>query len=147
MISPRMLKLTPLILWTALSEAIIASVLVPLMTDTMRDKAWSPTEKNHYCLLSLIGQGVGEIVGAFIYGFVQDNSSDRTTLLVCLGLSSAAAGVQFAYVAHFDFTLWFGVLMCFCWGVQDGASNCLTSCILGFQFDSKTMPFSVFKTV
>ena len=37
--------------------------------------------------------------------------------------------------------------MCFAWGVQDGGMNCYISCVLGFQFDSKTTPFSVFKTV
>ena len=37
--------------------------------------------------------------------------------------------------------------MCFAWGIQDGGMNCYISCVLGFQFDSKTTPFSVFKTV
>jgi hypothetical protein len=37
--------------------------------------------------------------------------------------------------------------MCFAWGFQDGGMNCYISCVLGFQFDSKTTPFSVFKTV
>ena len=41
----------------------------------------------------------------------------------------------------------FGVAMTFIWGIQDGACQCLVSCILGFQFDSKTTPFSVFKSV
>jgi len=117
MVSKRMLKLTPLILWTALSQAIISSVLVPLMTDTMDSKTWSPAEKNKYCLLSLVGQGTGEILGAILHGYVQDTFSDRVTCLMCMGLSTAACGVEFAFVAHFDFTLWFGVIMCFCWGV------------------------------
>ena len=35
MLSPRMLKIIPFIMWTAVSAAIYAGVFVPLMTDTM----------------------------------------------------------------------------------------------------------------
>ena len=33
--------------------------------------------------------------------------------------------------------------MCFSWGLQNSATNVHLVCILGFQFESKTTPFSV----
>jgi len=48
MISTRMLKIVPYIIWTAISTAIYAGVFVPLMTDTMSNNAkasiWSDSE-------------------------------------------------------------------------------------------------------
>jgi hypothetical protein len=35
--------------------------------------------------------------------------------------------------------------MCFLWGTQDSGINCFINCILGFEFESKILPFSVFK--
>jgi predicted MFS family arabinose efflux permease len=147
MISSRMAPLLPLILWTAISQAIISSILVPLMTDTMVSKNWSLSDKNKYCLLALIGQGSGEILGALLLGYVQDTFSNKSTIAFCFVLTTSATLVMLGYIVVYNFSLFFAIVMCFCWGVQDGAVNCLNSCILGFQFDSKTMPFSVFKTV
>ena len=33
------------------------------------------------------------------------------------------------------------------WGAQDGALNNILNCILGFEFDSKIVPFSVSKLI
>ena len=49
------------------------------------------------------------------------------------------------YTIRYEYTLAFGFFMTFFWGIQDGGINCLINCILGFQFDSKTAPFSVNK--
>ena len=37
--------------------------------------------------------------------------------------------------------------MAFTWGLQDSGLNCMIRCILGFEFDSKILPFSVFNFV
>ena len=37
--------------------------------------------------------------------------------------------------------------MCFMWGVQDSGLNCIVRAILGFEFNSKILPFSVFNFV
>lgn len=42
---------------------------------------------------------------------------------------------------------WLTFVMCFIWGIQDGAVNIHTFQILGFEFVSKSEPFSVFNLV
>lgn len=138
-------------MWTAISCAIYAGVFVPLMTDTMstnpKTSNWSDQTKQKNCLLALVGLGLGEILGSLLLGQIQDRYSNRITILTCLLLSSLAIGVTILFVRIFYFQLWFAILMCFAWGFQDGGMNCYISCLLGFQFESKTTPFSVFKTV
>ena len=60
---------------------------------------------------------------------------------------SAVAGftLVISYTVHYKFTLIFGFLMTFFWGISDGGLNTLINSMLGFQFDSKTAPFSVNK--
>ena len=69
-----MLKLAPIIIWTALSNSVISSVFVPMMTDTInntpQDSNWSTEQKSKYCLLSLVGLGIGEIIGALLFGYI-----------------------------------------------------------------------------
>ena len=62
---------------------------------------------------------------------------------------SAVAGftLVISYTVHYKFTLIFGFLMTFFWGISDGGLNTLINSMLGFQFDSKTSPFSVNKFV
>ena len=62
---------------------------------------------------------------------------------------SAVAGftLVISYTVHYKFTLVFGFFMTFFWGISDGGLNTLINSMLGFQFDSKTSPFSVNKFV
>jgi len=72
MVSSRMLKIIPFIMWTAISCAIYAGVFVPLMTDTMSTNTntlnWSDQTKQKKCLLALVGLGLGEILGSLALG-------------------------------------------------------------------------------
>ncbi len=72
MVSSRMLKIIPFIMWTAVSCAIYAGVFVPLMTDTMSTNTktlnWSDQTKQKNCLLALVGLGLGEILGSLVLG-------------------------------------------------------------------------------
>ena len=71
---PRMLELSLLVVWTAASNASIASVFIPFMTDTINNtpgaRDWNDADKDKHCLLAMVGSGVGEIVGALIYAFI-----------------------------------------------------------------------------
>ena len=66
-----MLILTPLITQTAFNVAISSGVFVTLMEKTMDD--WNEDKKNQQALLAMVGHGVGEIVGAIIFGRLGDN--------------------------------------------------------------------------
>ena len=68
----RMMKLSPLWIWTAVSNVGISGVFVVLMTNTMNntpvDKDWDPNHKTKMCLLAMIGLGIGEIAGVLLFG-------------------------------------------------------------------------------
>lgn len=72
MFSPRMLKIVPFMMWTAISTAVYAGVFVPLMTDTMpqnpKSLDWDEQTRQRNCLLALVGLGLGEILGSLVLG-------------------------------------------------------------------------------
>lgn len=121
MVSKRMLSLTPFILWTALSGAIYVGVFVPVMINAMKgnpeSEIWLETTQRKYCLLSLIGNGIGQIVGAFLLGYIQDHFSNRITSLVCLALSSFAITITIIFVLVNNFSLTFAFTICLLWGL------------------------------
>lgn len=80
----------------------------------------------------MVGLGIGEIIGAILFGYIEDHFSNRVSTCACLLLSTIAVVVNLVFTYNYSFTLGFGAIMCCMWGVQDGASNCLVSCILGF---------------
>lgn len=91
--------------------------------------------------------GLGDVAGAQVIGWVQDRYSDRVCLMICLGVSTIGCLIILGYIHVYVFTYTFAVLMCTVWGVQDAAVNVILNCILGFQFDDKSLPFSVNKCV
>jgi hypothetical protein len=107
MLSKRMLKIIPFIIWTAVSCAIYAGVFVPLMTDTMstnlKTQNWSDQTKQKNCLLALVGLGLGEILGSLVLGQIQDKYSNRLTIITCLLLSSLAIGITILFVRIYYF--------------------------------------------
>jgi predicted MFS family arabinose efflux permease len=141
-----MLPLLPLIVFSAYSLAIFSTLFVAFMTDYM-DESWSPAKENQQSLSAMVFLGLGEIVGALVFGRIQDSCRTSVTVFAnMLAMVIAICTVQlFTYVG--DFTLWFASVMTFLWGLQDGGLNCFINCILGFQFDEKTAPFSVLKFV
>ena len=69
----------------------------------------------------------------------------RVTIAANLVGAVVGFSLVLGYTLRYEYTLAFGFFMTFFWGIQDGGINCLINCILGFQFDSKTAPFSVNK--
>ena len=136
--------LVPLIFAWAASYAIIAAALVPMMSDTM-DRDWDPDKKNKQSLLALIGLGLGEILGSMMMGRIQDKCSIRCTIYVNAAVTACAYMVIIAYAWIETFSMSFACFMTFMWGMQDAGTNCFVYCILGFQFESKTIPFSAFR--
>ena len=66
---------------------------------------------------------------------------------MCLVLTSLSFSFNLFYTWYYTFTIWLSIGMTLLWGVQDGCVQCLVACICGFQFNSNTTPFSVFKSV
>ena len=67
MVSFRMLKFWPVIIWSAISLAIYQGSLIPLMEDGMHDNL-SDDDHLKKATLALMGIGFGETVGGFMNG-------------------------------------------------------------------------------
>ena len=130
---------------TAINIGILSSVFIKMIEKTMDDKSWSDQDKTSNALFCMLGLGAGEIIGSLIFGRITDKCTHNTTVLLNVIVTSVAYAALILYGAVYEFNWGLAILMTFTWGVQDAAVNCLISSLLGFQFDSKTTPFSVYK--
>lgn len=146
LLNKRIAKLYPLMAAAAINIGIFSSVFVRMLEDTMVDiTKWSDEEKTSNALLCMLGLGFGEISGSLVFGKVTDKLPPKTTIMINAITMTVGYGCLFLYAAIYDFSFYLGVLMTFAWGVQDSGMNCLLNSVLGFQFESKTTPFSVYK--
>eukprot|EP00347_Sterkiella_histriomuscorum_P014941 403358919 len=148
LVSRRMMFVLPLITWSAVSQSIYSGCFVPMMNTTMADQYpdWDSNKKLEYSLLAMIPLGLGSVIGGLIQGQVADKFGQRLGVIYIMIVSACAFAVVFAFVGTWKF----GVLtffMTFIWGIQDSGMNNYMSCTLGFQFDSKIIPFSILKFV
>ena len=67
------------------------------------------------------------------------------TIMINMLTSTVAYVFLMLYTSIYDFSFYMSILMTFTWGVQDAGINTYINALLGFQFDSKTTPFSVYK--
>lgn len=149
LVSKRMLLFMPMIALSAFNLAIQSSVFVKMMEDTMKTDAegWDEGKRDKFALLAMVGLGFGEISGAMIFGKIGDSQSMKVTIAANMLSAFVGFSLLIAYTVHYKFTLVFGFFMTFFWGISDGGLNTLINSMLGFQFDSKTSPFSVNKFV
>ncbi len=94
-------------------------------------------------MLTLVGLGFGDIIGSILIGYVADNYNSKQTTIICAVLTTLSIVISMSYIYFFEFSFIYALLMCFSWGLQNSATNVHLVCILGFEFDSKTTPFSV----
>lgn len=87
--------------------------------------------------------GLGEIVGSPFYGKILDRFGHRTMIISCIGGFFVAVSAIISYVEVFKFNMWAAVAVCFLWGFQEAGLGVFLSCVMGFEFASKTKPFAV----
>ena len=134
----------PVIAQSAFSKAIWGTLYIKMITETMEED-WDESEKNSMVLLCMTALGVGEIVGSIIFARLQDSCSMTVTLGVILLITLVGCFLNMFYVIVFVFNPYLCTAMTFAWGMQDAAVICLINTMCGFEFESKTTPFSVFK--
>ena len=61
----------------------------------------------------------------------------------CMGGFFVAVSAIVSYVEVFKFNMWAAAAVCFFWGFQEGGLGVFLSCVMGFEFESKTKPFAV----
>mmetsp|Transcript_18308 Transcript_18308/g.25368 ORF Transcript_18308/g.25368 Transcript_18308/m.25368 type:complete len:129 (-) Transcript_18308:97-483(-) len=103
---------------------------------------WDDSKVNARALLAMVALGIGEIVGAILTGFVQDKYGYRIMIIFSLILTIIAFIILIAYNQKFVYGP-ITFFMTLTWGMQNSATNTFLYCVCGFQFESKTKPFSV----
>ena len=149
----KMLHLMPIITWSAISLSCYAAIFIPLMTRSMKDNLDQNPDLNtkdarsQQALLTICMIGVGEMIGGVgVIGPIRDKFGNRPALIVLMVLTAAGLAIFYYYNSKDEYN-WIAFLMCLIWGIQDAGVNCLINCILGFEFKSKSTPFSVYKFV
>ena len=75
---------------------------------------------------------------------------DKAGVKIAIGVEMGLLIIATVLVDIFNQANTFGTLayiLCFAWGFQDSGTQTIIKCILGFQYNSKIIPFSVFNFV
>ena len=87
--------------------------------------------------------GLGEIFGGQCIGLVKDKVNKILALVLQIFLTVGAFAIVF-YVNENDQYDLMAFVMAFVWGFMDSGLNAIIRSMLGFEFESKIVPFSVF---
>ena len=140
-----MLHVFPLIVWSAISQALFSGSFVPIMNSCMAVHLdWNDNKKLSMSLFAMIPLGIGEVIGGFILGFILDRWKQKAGITYCIFTTIVAYVIVFLQLAFWEFNV-LTFFMTFFWGIQDSTLTNFINCILGFEFESKIIPFSVFK--
>lgn len=93
----------------------------------------------------MLGLGAGEILGSLLFGSIADKLSYEISIFINIIAAAIAFAMMILYCVLLDFSFVLACIMNLTWGIQDAGINCLLNSLLGFQFASKTTPFSVFR--
>jgi MFS family permease len=146
MMSKRMLHITPMIIWTAISSSIYGSIIISLMTRAMVSNPKFDTQNhNEEALLAMVMLGIGMILGGWITGGIRDRLGNRICVLTCITFMIIAMTALIWFNENNFFTFLTSYSMCLLFGIQDSGIQCFVNCILGFEFESKILPFSVYR--
>ncbi len=136
----------PLILWTGISQATYSGCFVPMINSGMNDKDWSANRKLSMSLYAMIPLGASEILGSLLHGRILDRHGNKAGVMWCMATLVGALVLVFVYLNIFEFGV-VAFVMTFMWGLHDSALSNQANCILGFEFESKILPFAIYKFV
>ena len=142
-----MLKVVPLMITSGLFIAANAGVFVPLleltMQNTVKSKNWSDQVTNQHALVALSILGLGEIVGSPVFGKILDKYGHKVAIIACMTSLTLSIFAISWYVIAFRYSFWASLAICFLWGFQESGIGVFLACVMGFEFESKAIPFSV----
>ena len=95
----------------------------------------------------MIGLGIGEILGSIIHGKILDKFSLKIAIYFIVGCYIFALFWVVLFNAIQYFAMSRAVIMTFSWGFYDSGLMTFVNCMCGFQFESKSTPFSVFLVI
>jgi len=142
LISKRMMPFLPVLIYTAISDAIYMSLLVPLLARTMKYDQ-TASEKTQLACISMTFLGAGELVGSFMNGQLHDKLGTRFFALINLAEMTLAYAILLWFNYRDNYTFAFAMSVCFFWGIQDSAVTNMWRVVCGFQFPVPSISFSV----
>ena len=111
-----MLILFPLMVWSAISQAILSASLVPLLVTGM-SKDWSHDKELEKAKYAMIGLGVGEVIGGLGNGQLQDKFGYKIALKANLIQLVLAFAMVIYYTIQESWSMYIAVALNFCWGL------------------------------
>jgi len=94
---------------------VLSGLFVPFLCNSMPTD-WDDAKQTKFALLCMVFLGAGEIVGALVFGKVQDYLGVKKVIFVHLVMVTIAFGFVIYYNERDSYTLWLGSLMTFFWG-------------------------------
>eukprot|EP00347_Sterkiella_histriomuscorum_P015929 403355148 len=145
MVSKRMRFFILEIGWTGFSISYFSGMLVLIMTSSMNGQEIDGQKQYEYAMLAMVALGIGEIIGSQSMGFLVDKFGSKKSVLFNISLIVLMVIFTFVYLINFTFNWPLALIMCFLWGLQDGAINTHCMEMLGFEFENNSAEaFAVF---
>jgi predicted MFS family arabinose efflux permease len=91
--------------------------------------------------------GFGEIIGSSVNGTLIDKLGLKRFIICNIIEIIIAHIVIVSFSQILTFQIAFAAAVTFTWGFQDSGGVIIALCVSGFQFESKTLPFSINKLI
>ena len=106
----------------------------------------SDQEKQANALFALGFVGFGEVVGGIVEGLVIDKFGNATAIILNIVILIAAIFDSYLNIRHLEFGTQSYVVSGL-WGLVDATLNIFIFRTLGFEFESKSIPFGSFNII
>ena len=98
-------------------------------------------------MIAISALGLGEIVGSSFSGKMADIIGSALTMWVNLILHLVTIASMLWFILIFKYNTVSACIMCFLWGLCEATIGVFVTTQMGFEFDSKTLPFAVYNLV
>jgi len=144
----KMLRFTPLMISDAVTKTTISAVFIPMMVTILRsDTNIDERYRLNKGFLAMIPLGFAQVLGSMIFGRILDKFKHKIALFVMFATCITAYCFAFGLLLEWDFSQPLIYPMVFLFGLMDSFWSIFIQVVCGFEFDSKTIPFSVSKVV
>ena len=137
--TPKMLRLVPQCLWTAISLSYMSGILVLEIScaiDNFGCGTLDPSGTNEKAMLAMVALGVGEMLGGQLIGQIIDFKGSKAACVAnaLLMVILTASTLTFLLRNEYNMAVFISTFM---WGFQDSAVNTHSQEILGFEFQEE----------
>ena len=122
MVDKKMMYLNLETFWTGTSMAFWSGILTPILVLQMKETLMTEKEKESLALMGMVAFGVGNVFGGLFFGALADKIGPKNACYVNVFLICVQGVVTIFSLDSMHFGI-LSYIMCFFWGLQDGAVN------------------------